>query len=112
MLLEFTQDEYNAIPKPRRTNVMRWIRKGWKDEVRSSMVEPEVRWAFLVEGKCLSEIGRTKAEAWERLGFGPHEYDRITIHGSYDEAVKRGWWVEAAPGVAEEKAEHSGLLDG
>lgn len=100
MLLEFTQEEYDSIPSPKRTHVMRWYRRGRKDELREEMLAPELRWAFLIDGRCQAAVGRTKGEAFRALGYGDGDYDRIERHGRYEDAVRDGWWVEAGePGT-------------
>ena len=98
MLLEFTPEEYDSIPSPKRTHVMSWVRGALKEMSRDELKDVEVRWAFLIDGVCLSAVGRTKGEALLTLGYGERDYERVKRHGRYDEAVRDGWWVEPAPG--------------
>ena len=64
-------------------------------------------WGFKIEGKCLVETGKTRGEAFLKLGYSDKDYSRIEWHGRYDDAVRQEWWVEGR-----KRADHSGLLEG
>ena len=107
MLLEFTPEEYDSIPSPKRTWVMKCIRQCKEAETKAEFALEETEWGFKIEGKCLVETGKTRGEAFLKLGYSDKDYSRIEWHGRCEDAVRQEWWVESR-----KKADHSGLLEG
>lgn len=93
MMLEFKDEEYDVIPRPKRTWVMRVLRKELANslEVNRSY---EIEWAFRIGTYCLKSKAVQKGYAFLNLGFTTSEFDKIYRSGTLAEAKSEGWWDE------------------
>lgn len=88
MILDIPDEEYEKIPSPKRTWVMRVVRAelaGFEP-----FLEEDLEYAFLLRsGKFKSVKAESKVAAIGVLGL---KVDEIERHGTMEEAVRDGWY--------------------
>lgn len=111
--IDFTKEEYDSMPTPRRT----WCREVLLKELRTEYIksqrdvvvdhphakypltEKEVTldtdYAFKTYGgEFLHGVGSSQIDAWMRLGRSKAQFMEIQHGGTMEIAVAEGWWEE------------------
>ena len=103
MLLTFTEQEYESIPRPRTTWVVNLVREALGKFKYDAFGNRKFEFAFeLRTGEVLTGWGVTKMEALLSTGRVTEREatdGRVKRHATVEEAKAAGWYREARPDV-------------